>query len=186
MFTTGSKWQLPVQSMMQMSSKWRQFPFKDCQWSNHDGYEQNLPVPSHSKLQLTYEIDISLIARFMGPTWCPPGTDRTQVGPMVAPWTLLSGMLVCKQVSSTGTSNYITCYLWNVNVYPRSWWVEFMPCLQQNRASYNIALHMYLDDVVTWRRFPCYWHFARESTVTGHPHKGSWASNVELRCFVWY
>ena len=34
----------------------------------------------------------TLIARFMGPTWGPPGADRTQVGPMLAPWTLLSGM----------------------------------------------------------------------------------------------
>ena len=34
----------------------------------------------------------SLIARFMGPTWGPFGADRTQVGPMWAPWTLLSGM----------------------------------------------------------------------------------------------
>ena len=31
------------------------------------------------------------IARFMGPTWGPSGTDRNQVGPMLAPWTLLSG-----------------------------------------------------------------------------------------------
>ena len=36
---------------------------------------------------------ISLIARFMGPTWGPSGADRTQAGPMLAPWTLLSGML---------------------------------------------------------------------------------------------
>ena len=28
---------------------------------------------------------------FMGPTWGPPGADRTQGGPMWAPWTLLSG-----------------------------------------------------------------------------------------------
>ena len=33
----------------------------------------------------------TLIARFMGPTWGPPGSDRTQVGPMEATWTLLSG-----------------------------------------------------------------------------------------------
>ena len=32
-----------------------------------------------------------LIARFMGPTWGPSGADRTQVGPMLAPWRLLSG-----------------------------------------------------------------------------------------------
>ena len=34
----------------------------------------------------------SLIARFMGPTWGPSGADRTQVGTMLAPWTLLSGL----------------------------------------------------------------------------------------------
>ena len=35
----------------------------------------------------------SQITRFMRPTWGPAGADRTQVGPMLAPWTLLSGML---------------------------------------------------------------------------------------------
>ena len=42
----------------------------------------------------------TLIARFMGPTWGPPGADRTQVGPMWATWTLLSGKVnkvVCKE-----------------------------------------------------------------------------------------
>ena len=34
----------------------------------------------------------SLIARFMGPTWGPSGADRPQVGPILAPWTLLSGI----------------------------------------------------------------------------------------------
>ena len=31
------------------------------------------------------------ISRFMGPTWGPSGADRSQVGPMLAPWTLMSG-----------------------------------------------------------------------------------------------
>ena len=31
------------------------------------------------------------IARFMGPTWGPPGSCRPQMGLMLAPWTLLSG-----------------------------------------------------------------------------------------------
>ena len=39
----------------------------------------------------TFEAVTPLIARFMGPTWGPSGAERTQVGPMVAPWTLLSG-----------------------------------------------------------------------------------------------
>ena len=37
--------------------------------------------------------DPSLMARFMGPTWGPPRADRTQVDPMWAKWTLLSGLL---------------------------------------------------------------------------------------------
>ena len=28
----------------------------------------------------------------MGPTWCPSGADMAQVGPMLAPWILLSGL----------------------------------------------------------------------------------------------
>ena len=34
----------------------------------------------------------SLIVRFMGPTWGPSGADRTQVGPILAPWNVLSGI----------------------------------------------------------------------------------------------
>ena len=33
----------------------------------------------------------TLIARFVGPTWGPSRADRTQVGSMLTPWTLLSG-----------------------------------------------------------------------------------------------
>ena len=31
-------------------------------------------------------------AKFMGPTWGPPGSCRPQMGPMLAPWNLLSGL----------------------------------------------------------------------------------------------
>ena len=44
----------------------------------------------------------SLIARFTGPTWGPSGADRTQVGSMLASWTLLSGIfLKWKQIGVT-------------------------------------------------------------------------------------
>ena len=35
----------------------------------------------------------SQIAKFMGPTWDPSGSCRPQMGPMLAPWTLLSGVI---------------------------------------------------------------------------------------------
>ena len=36
----------------------------------------------------------SQIAKFMGPAWGPPGSCRPQMGPMLAPWTLLLGLLI--------------------------------------------------------------------------------------------
>ena len=45
----------------------------------------------------------TLVARFMGPTWGPSGADRTQLGPMLAPWTFLSGY---------GYEYCIRCPLW--------------------------------------------------------------------------
>ena len=58
---------------------------------------------------------ISLIARLMGPTWGPSGADRTQVGPMLAPWTLLSGMLLCIEyvplsISVSNVKKITFCY----------------------------------------------------------------------------
>ena len=38
-----------------------------------------------------YRQGCTLIARLIGPTWGLSGADRTQVGPMLVPWTLLSG-----------------------------------------------------------------------------------------------
>ena len=37
---------------------------------------------------------ISQVAKFMGPTWGPTGSCRPQMGPMLAPWTLLSGLTI--------------------------------------------------------------------------------------------
>ena len=42
----------------------------------------------------------------MGQTWGPSGTDRTQVGPMLAPWTLLSGDSWIRHCIC------ISCYQW--------------------------------------------------------------------------
>ena len=38
----------------------------------------------------------SMRARIMGPTWGPAGADRPQMGPMLAPWTLLSRIALDK------------------------------------------------------------------------------------------
>ena len=51
-------------------------------------------------------------ARFVGPTWGLPGTDRTQVGPMLAPWTLLLGP---RLPSNPGTGNTMQ---WGLRMVP--------------------------------------------------------------------
>ena len=53
-----------------------------------------------SSLMLTYQI-----TKFMGPTWGPPGSCRPQMGPMLALWTLLSGL------SSIGPKKHVPCSL---------------------------------------------------------------------------
>ena len=52
----------------------------------------------------------TLIARFMGPTWGPSEADRTQVGPMMAPWTLLSGKPLPNQCEIRTMFNDTICH----------------------------------------------------------------------------
>ena len=40
------------------------------------------------------------IAKFMGPTWGPPGSCRPQMGPLLAPWILLSGWVIVVKVTA--------------------------------------------------------------------------------------
>ena len=42
-------------------------------------------------------VKTSQAARFMGPTWGPPGSCRPQLGPMLTQWTLLSE--ICSQIT---------------------------------------------------------------------------------------
>ena len=74
----------------------------------------------------TFNFKLTLIARFMGQSWGPSGTDRTQVGPMLAPWTLLSVLL------QYPNHPRVLClvYTWNTEI----WIVE----------KFEIAIHIWL------------------------------------------
>ena len=61
-----------------------------------------------------YPQNASLIARFMGPTWGPSGADRTQVGPMLAPWTSLSGLSTWRNLDIICPVLAASCCLKNV------------------------------------------------------------------------
>ena len=53
-----------------------------------------------------------LIAEFMEPRWSPSWVDRTHVGPMLAPWTLLSGH---------GTREVSIPLVWDHHTEPCNW-----------------------------------------------------------------
>ena len=56
----------------------------------------------------------SQIAKFMGPTWGPPGSCRPQMGPMLAPWTLLSGMVTQNGIKLSTIEPYVRNDLYEI------------------------------------------------------------------------
>ena len=48
---------------------------------------------------------------FMGPTWSPSGANRTQAGPLLAPWTLLSGSVMIWHLPTLVTQSKVLIYL---------------------------------------------------------------------------
>ena len=65
------------------------------------------------------------IARFMGPTWGPSGAARTQVGPMLAPWTWLSGTLdYWELVAAISVANISFCFIFLSPMIEFSWWPD--------------------------------------------------------------
>ena len=61
----------------------------------------------HSIYHLKHSIKAPQITRFMGPTWGPPGSCRPQMGPMLTPWTLLSGSICNYPVSTVPADGLI-------------------------------------------------------------------------------
>ena len=89
--------------------------YNDADNIGNSGYSWILKLASKNidrSSQRPYDIitfDItwqSKIARFMGPTWGPPGSCRPQMGPILAPWTLLSGM-------QQGLHFFLKPFTWN-------------------------------------------------------------------------
>ena len=109
-------------------TSFRQFRCDDGRW------ETGHSNVTHQWTRCIYFLH-TLIARFMGPTWGPSGADRTQVGPMLAPWTLPSGYLfqICLTTNIIYEQTWIYRYplmcAWSCIVtvsvkkaLPNSWW----------------------------------------------------------------
>ena len=127
---------------------------------------------------------ISLLTRFMGPPWGPAGVDRTQVGPILAPWTLLSGtyaysLVVVVYISCQvmyliwfgitciiPSPNNIDVLLYDIKEYAEwinlTWLMNNMVYVGQTHQA-----HVH-DDVIKWKHFPRYWPIVRGNHEAGH------------------
>ena len=78
-------------------------------WRMKDGHEKY-----HRRKRIALHWMASQIARFIGPTWGPHGSCRPEMGPMLAPWTLLSGLLLFVELLDSANSKDIveTLHLW--------------------------------------------------------------------------
>ena len=87
------------------------------------------------------------------------------MGPMLAPWTLLSGILA----GSSRLCNWLSL-----------WFFWCWGCLSKSHDGsfplsllYGCTQH---DDVIKWKHFPRYWPFVRgiHRSPVNSPHKGHW------------
>ena len=88
-----------------------------------------------------------LRARFMGPTWGPPGSWRPQVGPMLAPWILLSGSLLQKAAPVLSVKAYMgyVAYL-GIQIL-----TNVLPCLLSHYIHILFSCKSILLFVIDWR-----------------------------------
>ena len=75
----------------------------------------------------------SLIEGFMGPSWGPPGADRTQLRPMLALWTLISGIYF-NASSTQPTKRVIYVWVYAGQLFSRQrlliWlWIIILTCI---------------------------------------------------------
>ena len=64
---------LPVDSTHNEPVMWKGFPCHD------------VVIDFHFKPNRMFFLNVTQIAKFLGPTWSPPGSCRPQTGPMLAP-----------------------------------------------------------------------------------------------------
>ena len=76
---------------------------------------------------------VTQIARFLGSKWGPPGADRTQVGPMWATWTLLSGKCYL-EIQQCSISNCLETFLHNMTAS----FQEHQSSMRDIRVPYSI------------------------------------------------
>ena len=92
---------------------------------------------------------VSQIAKFMGPTWGPPGSCRLQAGPMLAPWNLLSGLLplfhwYIPEIKPMLTNNQV------VKGEAMLLWISSSGVIIWNQVSVTLTLNEVPNQILQW------------------------------------
>ena len=93
------------------------------------------------------------IAKFMGPTWGPPGSCRPQMGPMLAPWTLPP-----TNVGPMNLATYLATYQGGLTY-----------AISTASMAYSAAVR---DRLVGSMTHAFHWWYCR--SPVNSPHKGQW------------
>ena len=160
-------------------------------------YKLCLSMVSSSYFVNIWDVMLSLTARFMGPTRGPSGADRTQVGPMVAPLTLLTWILLISvglfcflvQIYYTMLLDLSNNFWWRYQHWHQPneyyiflvWWVIVLQCemVHQFLAIHklvsnvlNMTLHMSLwQSILHWSFHMIAHDHMSNSDVTSRPWK---------------
>ena len=107
-----SHWVLPIgnKACHPGGHYWNAYPGVLKCYSNHCNLIVSWMLVDFNKWQI--DLMYSQITRSVEPTWGPPGSCRAQMGPMLAPWTLLSGLALDHQVRSTNFNQMIRYSQW--------------------------------------------------------------------------
>ena len=104
----------------------------------------------------------SQIAKFIGPTWGPPGSCRSQMGPMLDPWTLLSGFVLRLPWHSSMITMFNVHILWAIvllssrhnkrgSISPEFWMLQKRNCKTGLNFQHKYAcIHLYKSFILTY------------------------------------
>ena len=111
------------------------------------------------------------LSKFMDPTWGLPGSCRSQMGPMLGPYTLLSGVLLQRRLLNGSALGYVHVYAYTV--YPKKYAHGF--CFAALCCGYTLTdfpISIRLTSLALWQSNDC--------------HSGSKATLMNMdKYFMW-
>ena len=137
----------------------------------------------HRSLFLRVLLMATQTAKFMGPTWGPSGSCRPQMGPMLAPWTLLSGYLVLFRVILTCSCGFASNSAMSLSASIII--VNLAYHYQSGIHVYDQAFMVYMMTSSNGNIFRVTDQFIAGNSSVPSEFPAQSPCDAELRCFLW-